>query len=105
MNHSIIIQKICVGETLHNLPITNFIDDMISRMEDSFPEFNAANFCIYKEWGNLMVSVRTAENDEVECCIDGYNYAYQVKQVMDTVTEAGLFKRIGVLEKGVNTNL
>ena len=94
--HRHIIQKICVGETLHDLPITNFIADMIARMEDSRPEFNAANFCLYKEWGNLMVAVGTAEDDEVVRCLDGYNYAYQVKQVMDAVTEAGFFKT-GVL--------
>ena len=43
-----------------------------------------------------MVAVRTAEDDEVVRCLDGYNYAYQVKQVMDAVTEAGFFKT-GVL--------
>ncbi|MCF0203754.1 MAG: hypothetical protein HUK12_00325 [Muribaculaceae bacterium] len=95
MHPSVIIPKICVGETLHDLAITNFIADMIARMEDSRPEFNAANFCLYKEWGNLMVGVRTAEY-EVTRCLEGYNYAYQVKQVMDAVTEAGFFKT-GVL--------
>lgn len=87
MHPVVIIPKICADETLHDLPITNFIADMIARMEDSRSEFNAANFRVYKECGNLMVSVRN-----VQRCLEGYNYAYQVKQVMDAVAEAGFFE-------------
>lgn len=86
MHPVVIIPKICADETLHDLPITNFIADMIARM-DGRNDFAPTNFRIYKECGNLMVSVCN-----VQRCLEGYNYAYQVKQVMDAATEAGFFE-------------
>lgn len=87
MHPVVIIPKICTDETLHDLAITNFIAGMIARMEGLHSEFNPANFRLYKKCGNLLVSVCN-----VQRCLEGYNYAYQVKQVMDAVTEAGFFE-------------
>lgn len=85
MHPVVIIPKICADESLYELPITAFIADMIARM-DGRSDFAPANFRIYKECGNLMVSV--AGNVR---CLEGGNYAYQVKLVMDAVTDAGYF--------------
>ena len=81
-----ILARICPDERLHNLPITRFVADMQSHMNrDYYPDPN--RFLIYKYGANLTVSV-----SGVVRCIEGYNYPYQVKLVMDAITEAGFFK-------------
>lgn len=86
MHPVVIIPKICADESLHELPITAFVADMIARM-DGRSDFAPTNFRIYKECGNLMVSVAG-----IPRCLEGHNYAYQVKLVMDAVTEARFFE-------------
>lgn len=81
-----ILAEICPDKGLHNLPIARFVADMQSHMDsDYYPD--PKRFRIYKDGANLTASVSGAAH-----CIEGYNYPYQVKLVMDAITEAGFFK-------------
>lgn len=65
-------------------PITVFVADLIREME-----WNPDNFKFKK---NPHLSIHVKYGDSITMvCLEGYCYAYQVKLVMDALTETGYF--------------
>ena len=80
------LAKIAPAEDLRELPIAIFLADLITRMN-----WNPDQFQLLRECGNLCIEVKVTPTEGVGNCLQGYNYAYQVKLVMDSIQAAGLF--------------
>lgn len=80
------LAKIAPAEDLRELPIAIFLADLITRMN-----WNPDQFQLLRECGNLCIEVKATPTEGVGNCLQGYNYAYQVKLVMDSIQAAGLF--------------
>ena len=80
------LTKIAPAEDLRELPIAIFLADLITRMN-----WNPDQFKLFRECRNLCIEVKTGPTGGVVNCLQGYNYAYQVKLVMDSIQAAGLF--------------
>jgi hypothetical protein len=81
------LAKIAPAEDLRELPIAIFLADLITRMN-----WNPAQFKLLRDCGNLWIEIKTGPTDVgVGNILQGYNYAYQVKLVMDSIQSAGLF--------------
>lgn len=80
------LAKIAPAEDIRELPIAIFLADLITRMN-----WNPDQFLLLRECGNLCIEVKTGPNSGQGQCLQGYNYAYQVKLVMDSIQAAGLF--------------
>lgn len=81
-----ILAEICPDKGLRHLPIAHFVAGIQCHMNSVYYP-DPKRFRIYKDGANLTVSVSGTAH-----CIEGYNYPYQVKLVMDAITEAGFFK-------------
>ena len=81
------LAKIAPDEDLRELPIAIFLADLTTRMN-----WDPDQFQLLRECGNLYIEVKTGGTRlRTENCLQGYNYAYQVKLVMDSIQAAGLF--------------
>lgn len=80
------LAKIAPAEDIRELPIAIFLADLITRMN-----WNPDQFQLLRECGNLCIEIKTTPGSGQGQCLQGYNYAYQVKLVMDSIQAAGLF--------------
>ena len=68
------------------LPIVVFVADMIARMN-----WNPEQFQFSRSGPNLCIEVNKGTPKNCGAILTGYNYAYQVKLVMDSIQASGLF--------------
>lgn len=80
------LAKIAPAEDIRELPIAIFLADLITRMN-----WNPDQFKLLRDCGNLCIEVKTGPTGGVGNCLQGYNYAYQIKLVMDSIQASGLF--------------
>lgn len=80
------LAKIAPAEDLRELPIAIFIADLITRMN-----WDPAQFRLFRECGNLYIEIKSGLRGRAAICLQDYNYAYQVKLVMNSIQASGLF--------------
>ena len=72
------LAKIAPTEDIRELPIAIFLADLIARMN-----WDPDQFHLFRECDNLYIEIKARLR--VVSCLQDYNYAYQVKLVIDAL--------------------